>query len=404
MATRVGLLFFAAVVTASFPAVAQPPLAQPPPAQPPPVEAEGETVPPEAEDELADRMDFWSHFVITGYVQGELRIRSQENEAGPNDNADLFAVRRGIVRIKFTYELAELQMEVSATPSGVAVRDAEATLVIPWTEEIQTRVTAGLFRNPWGIDVRMSPRERAFPEPAMLAGAFFPGERDVGVRLSGGLGDVLEYAVAVVNGQPIGAPPITIAPGSQVAFDVGEDPNDAKDVVGRLGLALGPLALGVSGIWGTGFAPPIPDDPGTLVIDETQAAFDFTRWGAGIDVRFRQDVGNLGKLDVYGELTLAGNLDRSIVPANASADAVPHLGWYVAAVQTFGDHFGGAVRFEQYDRNTDVGTDTRGGLALTVAALLFPVDHARVTLAMQHTIPESGDPSQDYWLRLQVDF
>ena len=31
---------------------------------------------------------------------------------------------------------------------AVALRDAEATLVIPWTDDIQTRVTAGLFKNP----------------------------------------------------------------------------------------------------------------------------------------------------------------------------------------------------------------------------------------------------------------
>jgi hypothetical protein len=442
MRTRIEIFFFVVVVMASFPVVAQPPpgepLAAPPaspvqdaataqdpampdpamqqPMDPPPVSepsqaevgaqpvaAEGETAAPEDDEELAEMMDFWSHLQVSGYVQAQLRIRTEEAERDANDNQDLFEVRRGRVKIKFEYSLAEVVLQIDASPSGVALRDAEATLVIPWTEEIETRLTAGLFKYPWGVDVVMSSRDRAFPERAEYLRRWFPGERDVGVRLSGDVGDVFEYAIAVVNGQPISAPAV-----EGFELDVGEDPNNMKDFVGRVGVSFGPVAVGVSGIVGRGYAPPIADDPMTMMIDETQAEFDFTRWGASLDVRFTQDVG-IGELDVYGEFALASNLDRRDVPATSTTDGTGNMGWYLAAVQNIGDHFGAGVRIEGYDRNTDADHD--GLLRLGLVALIYPVDHTRVVLAIQNDIPED-DPAdmvdesmiQEFWARLQVDF
>src|SRR5207253_1095991 len=90
-----------------------------------------------------------------------------------------------------------------------------------------------------GVLYRQSFLERSNAERAL-----FPGEYDLGVRLSGGW-RFLRYAVAAMNGDPIG----------EKAFP-GRDPNESKDLVGRLGVdlrmgSLVGLAGGFSALWGT---------------------------------------------------------------------------------------------------------------------------------------------------------
>src|SRR4029079_19144208 len=87
------------------------------------------------------------------------------------------------------------------------------------------KLTGGLFDTPFGYELVESPRTRFFMERSLASRAFFPAEPDFGVRLSGAI-SLFRYAVAVVNGEPLG---------TKNGFP-GQDPNATKDVVARFGI------------------------------------------------------------------------------------------------------------------------------------------------------------------------
>src|SRR5439155_24102785 len=88
--------------------------------------------------------------------------------------------------------------------------------------------------------------DRLFMERSTAEQALFPGEYDAGGRLSGGW-RFLRYALALMNGEPIG----------ERTF-AGRDPNRLKDLVGRLGVEVPVLETvlvrgGFSALGGHGF-------------------------------------------------------------------------------------------------------------------------------------------------------
>src|SRR5262249_3522914 len=156
--------------------------------------------------------------------------------------------------------------------------------------------------------------DRLFLERSTMERAFFPGEYDLGARLGGGW-RFLRYTIAAMNGDPIG----------EKAFP-GRDPNQSKDVIGRLGLDLPVRRLGVAGglsaVWGTGFHAGTPatkdvltwrdtNQDGAVQVNEISViagqaptpSQNFTRWAIGGDLRFGVTLPVVGQLFVYGELT-----------------------------------------------------------------------------------------------------
>ena len=78
-------------------------------------------------------------------------------------------------------------------------------------------------------------QDRFFLERSSVSRALFPGVFDLGVRLRGGW-RFIDVQIAMVNGDPLG----------DRAFPV-QDPNRAKDIVGRLGVSGGARAGRVRG-------------------------------------------------------------------------------------------------------------------------------------------------------------
>ena len=157
--------------------------------------------------------------------------------------------------------------------------------------------------------------------------ALFPGEYDVGARLSGGW-RFARYAIAVQNGEPLG----------ERATGGGRDPNAAKDVTGRVGVET-PItdslwiAAGVSALSGKGFHPGTPATKSTIqwndanqngIVDggEIRAApgmaaapsRNFIRFGYGADLRLGLTTETLGTTMLYGGLYLGQDLDRGWCP------------------------------------------------------------------------------------------
>ncbi|AKT40097.1 uncharacterized protein CMC5_042500 [Chondromyces crocatus] len=376
----------------------------------------------------------------------------QIQQGGVLLNQDRFLVRRGRLRLDAGWRYVELGLELDGSTTRGPIfgaRRAEASLLLrqsDWNGEPRPRgvrqeggvplamITFGLSEIPFGFELVDSARERVFMERSVASLAFFPGEPDVGARLSGGLG-FFRYALAVLNGEPVDDRPSRPA----------RDPNAAKDVVARLGIDTRAtpgfrVSGGVSALHGTGFHPGQEATKGTLQwrdLNENSAvdpgevtalpgsaatpSQNFTRWAVGLDLQLRLRT-PLGEAMLYGEAGVAQNLDRGLYPADpitAGVD-VRHFFYYGAFVQEI-TRFGIAgFRVDHYNPNADF-LDPRGGKLVPTAQgittlspvaglvlpnrarLLFQYDAILDALARDaRGVPT--DLKNDRWtLRLQVE-
>ena len=177
----------------------------------------------------------------------------------------------------------------------------------------------------------------------------------------------IDVQIAMVNGDPLGDP----------AFPV-QDPNHAKDIVGRLGVSGGrgrvAFAAGLSGLSGTGFHRGTPETKDVLVwrdqnedgivqLSEIQVipgsaatpSQDFHRFALGADARVRIALPRLGPLEIFGEAVWASNLDRGLAPADpvATGRDLRERGWVAGFVQPLGQWFAVGGRYDRYDPDAD---------------------------------------------------
>jgi hypothetical protein len=239
--------------------------------------------------------------------------------------------------------------------------------------------TIGLLRTPWGYEVNQRDQDRFFLERSSVSRALFPGVFDLGVRLRAGW-RFIDVQIAMVNGDPLG----------DRAFAV-QDPNHAKDIVGRLGVsgARGRVAFaaGLSGLTGTGFHRGTPETKDVLVwrdqnedgiveLSEIQVipgsaatpSQDFHRFALGADARLRIALPRLGALEIIGEAIWATNLDRGLAPADpvATGRDLRERGWVAGFVQELGKWFAVGGRYDRYDPDADASEQR--------ALVVVPVD------------------------------
>lgn len=320
---------------------------------------------------------------LSGVVQADLAFRqSSEDQVNSSTGAPLnesrFLIRRA--RLRTSYEAlpwsAALELDANTVNGGqVRVIGAEASARLPTASETPLAMaTVGLFKIPFGLEVLQSDRDRLFLERSTMIRALFPGEYDLGARVQGGW-QFLRYAVAVQNGEPIGAKTFPL-----------RDPNQAKDVVGRVGIdavlgQLGRFAGGVSALYGRGFHKGTPASkatlmwkdgnedgsfqPGELMVAPGVAASpsaSFSRFGLGVDARLALNLPLLGQTVLYGELIWAKNLDRAIMmadPLGSLGRDLREFGFYVALVQDLGRHVQIGARYDSYNPDRD-STDLQG--------------------------------------------
>lgn len=383
------------------PPPAEHPVVVPPPTPEPPPPAE------EPEPTLEERVTALEGFHWSGYIQGQYEVHDDsENEIDGTtlENADRFLIRRGRLKLQYDgIEHARFMMQIDATTTGVSLRDAVASIFEPWTS-FELELAAGVFKNPFGFEVLQSSGDRVFPERSQLGRTLYPGERDLGVRLSGKR-DILRFAFALVNGNPIG----------DRAFP-GRDPNSYKDFVGRIGIATSLLDVGVSGHVGTEFQPGSPAvdasttwrdenrdaavDPNEVTTTDAEPAVsseNATRMRAGLDVQLHYEIDGFGKLEVLGEIALAHRGETDL------ADAADLLAGYFGVVQHYGHLAGLAFRVDFLDPNLDEGSDQT--IILEPVLLLYPVKAVRVSLAYDIVL-EQGEAERNNVLtaRMQVKF
>jgi hypothetical protein len=127
----------------------------------------------------------------------------------------------------------------------------------------------------------------------------------------------------------------------------------------------------------------------------------FDRFAVGADAELTVDLAGLGKLTGYGELMVAGNLDRAIVVADPTVRAAGRdfreLGYYAGVVYEPGAWSALGVRFDRYDPDADASELRVGNVVpvdqtfstLSVAGALRG-SHGRLILEYDHNTNHSG--------------
>jgi hypothetical protein len=335
---------------------------------------------------------------LAGYVQADF-VRSQESQdqlnqgSGQPLNVDRFLIRRARLKLSDAWAHAEYAAEADlntvqgpqlgirhlevalgwprrAAPPPIARADQTAPerAPEPASPDLQVRLGAGVFRAPFGHDVyELSAAERLFAEPSLLSQALFPGEYDVGARLTVRY-RTLGLTLAAQNGEPIGSRPFP-----------GRDPNAAKDLFARFtgGGALHPRVQvqgGLSTTFGQGFHPGILpgkdvlvwrdlNEDGILQPTELQLirgasgtpAENFERWGLGADLQLRAQLPFWGALHFTAEAAATQNLDRGLRPSSPVLLGRPERGLaaYASLTQEVGRYALVGVRGDFYQPSMD---------------------------------------------------
>lgn len=311
---------------------------------------------------------------LSGFVQAQYQgsqlSEDQLDSDGHSLNLDTIGVKRARLTLDHGWQYAFVTLEIDGSSFGgasVRLRRAEASLLyrgsVPDDVTPPVVLTAGLTDVPFGAEVAESQLDRLFMEQSLPSRALFPTPADLGVKVWGAYG-ALEYAVALVNGEPT---------------SVSVDPNAAKDLVGRVGAYVEPLdALdltgGVSFYVGKGFSPgSAPSKDSSVWIDlngngvaepsEIQGitgsspvpSENYQRFAVGVDAGV--DVAlPVGPLNLGGEVFASSNMDRGLLPNDpivSGADS-RQFGASFFATQTFVRHFHVGFRGAFYDPNSNL--------------------------------------------------
>ncbi len=324
---------------------------------------------------------FLSGYVQTQYGQDQLS-EDELLQGGTPLNQDRFVVRRGrlLLRGRWTYVHTDFELDGSNTRGPtVSVRRASVGGVLPGAEGQPDllHLTVGLTTIPFGLELQQGQDEILFLERTTGSLAFFAGPVDTGATLSAAY-SVFRLQLAVMNGVPLD---------DRAGGPGGIDPTRAPDYLGRVGVSVGEsdrvhVAAGASFLSGTGFHPGSDATKGTLLWDDQNADGQFSttevvqvagrgalpsetfrHWAVGADARVDVET-RLGVSSLYGEVTLATNLDRALFVADPTllgAD-IRELNWYLAVLQDLTPYVFVGARYEAYDPNSDL-LDTRRGQA-----------------------------------------
>ncbi len=335
---------------------------------------------------------------VTGFLHADFQWRqASEEQLDPTTreplNGTRFLVRRARIRPTLAYGPVSGLLEadfntVSGAQARVVGAEVSAQLDLDDEPGPVLKGTVGMFKTPFGFEVTQSDRVRVFMERSTVLRALFPGEYDLGLRAQGQW-RFLRYAVALMNGKPIG---------EKLLQD--RAPLAPRDVVARVGVdaELVPevrLEAGVSGLVGTGFHPGAGatkdqvvwrDANGDNIAQATelqllsgqpaQPGSTFGRQALGGDLHLTLDLLPLGRTQVMGELVWSKNLDRALSPSDpvSSGRDLRGLGWHAGLTQELTPSFVLGVRYDRYNPDLDA-LESR-------SAQVLPKDQTFSTLAV----------------------
>lgn len=352
-------------------------------------------LPPPASAPSSADGHWYDRIQLSAYLQAQAEFHQDSDDqlavGGQPLNQNRFLLRRGRLKVESKYRYAEFVLELDANTvrgPSVGVQRAEASAVYRGADAAPDKapliaVTAGVLFPSFGRELQESARTRPFMERSTASRAFFPSEPDVGLRLSGTLG-FFNYGVAVVNGEPAGQP---------AGFPL-RDPNAAKDIIGRLGVAAdvsrvvkaaGGVSMlnGTSTFRGTDGSKPIVtwtdlNEDGQINNVELSAtpgsspsrSSNFKHWAVGADLDVVIETA-LGRSELLAELVIASNLDRGLFisdPVTSGHDE-RQLGYNVALLQDITRYALLGFRYDYYDPRADVFTNKNGKVVPTKASV-----------------------------------
>jgi hypothetical protein len=303
-------------------------------------EQKADTLTPAVEQVKSD-LTVLKRLKISGYIQAQWQkaeqagIPSFAGGSFPADVDNRFSVRRG--RVKFTYDndWSQYVLQFDVTEKGVGIKDAYASFTDPWTKYFT--LTGGVFNRPFGYEIVYSSNMRESPERSRFVQTLFPGERDLGAKLTiqppkTSRYNFISLDLALINGTG----------NTAVDFD------KYKDFIGRLAIVKSnkkeniKYGIGISyyyGGWkqGTKYNYAMKDvtlkEGGTMkafVVDSTSSApgDKLKREYFGIDAQFAFDF-SFGMTQIRGEYIIGTQPGTSSTTTSATAQptqnpAVPY--------------------------------------------------------------------------------
>ena len=386
---------------------------------------------------------------LYGLVQADLAVQQgAQDQINPDNgqplNTDRFLLRRARLGARMDRTYGEGGLEIDGnTVNGPALRlmDAHASVKLPGSGGIPLLMaTIGFTRIPFGYEVPQEDKDRFFLERSLAARALFPDEYDLGLRLMGGW-HFLRYAVAVQNGEPLGA-----------GRFAGLDPNKKKDIVGRFGIEdeviEGIYVIGgASALTGTGFHPGSSvtkptvtwsDSNGDATLQPNELtgvpgtsaskSAGFSRFGVGGDLLVAAKTSWLGNTTFAAQVYFANDLDRGVQPADpwaspagGQARSFRELGYNLALTQQLTPLGAIGVRYDFYDPDRDAYNRVTGNIVpndssystLSIAGMLMGTGWGRAILEYDINrnhlgLDSSGNPtnlaSNAFILRGEVYF
>jgi hypothetical protein len=148
-------------------------------------------------EKIQSDLSIWNRLKITGYIQtqyqkadtiGSPAAFSGGNFSGKDANGNAYSndnrimVRRGRIKFAYANELSNYVLQFDVTEKGLGIKDAYLSLTDPWTKFFT--VTGGVFDRPFGFEIGYSSSSRETPERSRIFQTLFPGERDLGAKLT----------------------------------------------------------------------------------------------------------------------------------------------------------------------------------------------------------------------------
>ena len=162
---------------------------------------------------------------ISGYMQAQWQLAQQDGigaptsgGAFPKETNNRYMIRRGRIKLSYSYGIATMVIQPDFTEKGVGLKDAYLNLT---SKSKVIGGQAGIFDRPFGYEISYSSSLRESPERSRVFQSLFPGERDMGVMLQ------LQGKSGILNN-------FTLNAGVFAGNGIGSETDSRKDFMGRL--------------------------------------------------------------------------------------------------------------------------------------------------------------------------
>ncbi|MBN1980455.1 MAG: hypothetical protein JW795_02915, partial [Chitinivibrionales bacterium] len=341
--------------------------------------------------ETKSTVDKLSKIKMSGYVQAQVRytdtmllntnasgatayqIGSFQGGAFPANTKTVVQVRRARLKVSYQTPLTEATVQLDMLPAGVSIKDAYCRFVEPFIKSVAFK--AGVMARPFGFEGMYSSGSREMPESSRLIQTVFPQDYDLGVALEYLPVDNLSQAARI----------FTVMTGIFNGNGIGDENDNYKDIIGRLGVTLPLTSInlavdgGFSGYYGKVNSTA---DTAYKTVNKRMVAYvgnlqkEFDRQYLGADIQMYYDIAGLGGISLRGEFITGkhpGTKSSSSIykPYNNVARRKIR-GYYASVVQNIGPKFQLVGRYDVFDPNTDViGDEIRNNAGFTAADIKY---------------------------------